>query len=490
MQVQKKFPKPWRVDWYVAVISLFLVLRILAWFSPSHAEKINFIYLWPLAIVSAVLVIVQHSSLHQWRFMLPGCLVAWLWIGCIVNGDAYLVYNRGFILGVFVSFICFFLLIPSLSSERREKGLQWIAVLYCGLMLVMASLGLYVALTGHVIQTPFSDESIRIFEYRLYFFRYHPNEASSAFVVALYLLLFLFASWRNGLARAVLVLAAAAIAWTIALTGSRTAILLAAGGLSIFVFWAIYTYLFQTRLWLRWLAGIAVGAVLLVALYFGLSFSVNIATTIAQSTTTAAPVVDASTAHTISPVAEPFPAAAQQTDGPVQSAEPSPTAVVPMDHTVQTVDSRVQLQDIGTFNARVEIWQTGLDYLKAHPMAYLFGVPDNIVSRIPHLVGRTEHHMHNAYLEMLLLGGIPGLALYGLYLLLLAYSGLRLAFDRSSSWGRRFLAVVPLLLAANGVTEIYPLFSGNVMDMMYFAISGAVIAFAMDLPPFRSRLHR
>ncbi len=62
-----------------------------------------------------------------------------------------------------------------------------------------------------------------------------------------------------------------------------------------------------------------------------------------------------------------------------------------------------------------------------------------------------------------------------------------MAFRRTSGLGTRFLAFVPLLIAVNGITEIYPLFSGNVMDMMYFAIAGTVLSLAGNsLPRIRS----
>ena len=32
----------------------------------------------------------------------------------------------------------------------------------------------------------------------------------------------------------------------------------------------------------------------------------------------------------------------------------------------------------------------------------------------------------------------------------------------------------------NGFTEIYPTLSGNVMDMMFFVVSGAVVGFAAE----------
>lgn len=467
--IQQMVHRSIRHDWYVAFISLVLMICTFFWFSPSHGEKISYIYLWPAAIASAVLLLAHNPGLRRLCFLLPPCMALWLWVGCVVNGDAYLTYNRGFILGVFLSFVCLFWLIPSLSSERRERGLQWITLLYCALMLILASFGLYAALTGNAFRTPLSDESIHLVGSRLFFFRYHPNEAGSAFVVALYLLLYLFASYKKRLLRIVFVLTGAAFLWVIGFTGSRTAIFLAAAGVTVLVFMAIEHFLFPNRVWLRWMVGLFVGAVVMVALYFGICLSTTL---VAKATPQATENASQQNVATIM--------------GEVKITQ---ATVVRDEHALQTEDARaLQFQDISTFNSRAEIWRSGLDYLKKHPLAYLFGVPDNIVARIPQQVGRAEMHMHNAYLEMLLLGGIPGLVMYLFFLAGLAYSGIRLVIHRELNWGLRYLGFVPFLIAANGVTEIYPLFSGNVMDMMYFVIAGAVITFAMDLLPARQRL--
>ena len=468
--MHKSIGNPWQRSgayWYLIVICLFLVLRLFFWFSPSHADKINMVYLWPLAIAAAVLMVAQRLLPLKWQYVLPPLMAGWLLFSCVVNGDAYLIYNRTFILGIFLSNISFFLVIPSLPAENRERGLRGLAALYCGLMLIIAILGCSVAFTGRSFTTVLSDESIHVSQNRLFFFRYHPNEAGSALVVALYLALYLFAVWRKALVRILLVLAGGILLLPIALTGSRTAILLACAGIGIFIFWAIYAYAFRSRIWLRWLVGLAAVAAVVVGMYIGLNASVDLIAGAAQQR---------SVQSTAEPAAAPEGATAAASDA--ETAQQT-------DQVLKAISSRVQLEDIGTFNMRVGIWKSGLNYLKAHPLTYLFGVPDHRVARIPQEVGRSEMHMHNAYLEMLLLGGIPGLILYALYLLLLVYSGHRLAFYRESSWGRRFLAVIPLLLAVNGVTEIYPMFSGNVMDMMYFAVSGAVIAFSMELPPRR-----
>ncbi len=384
----------------------------------------------------------------------------WLWGSCIINGDAYLIYNRGFILGILLSFVAFFLVIPSLPQPKREHGLQWLAALYCAVMLMVAALGLYVAISGTPFTTPLSDEPIQILNRRLFFFRYHPNEVGSAFVIALYLLLYLFAALRNAFIRIAIVLSALLLALTISCTASRTAIILSSVGVAVFIWMMLMRRCSSRRKWAHRCLGLCISAVVLISAYYGTSLAVKLIRNPEIGMASDTPQADTP----MSP----------------QASEPDTTGQENAAQEQPTMRERVQLSDLNTLNMRTEIWQSGLDFMKAHPRAFLFGVPDNVVARIPQRIGRVESHMHNAFLEMLLLGGIPGFALYLSYLALLIYSGFRLSWNRDSNWARRFLGMVPLLLTANGVTEIYPLFAGNMMDIMYFAISGAVIALASD----------
>ena len=144
-----------REKWYLVFICMVLVLRVFFWFSPSHADKINILYLWPAVIVAAVMVIYTRPALLPQGFKWLACLFLWLLLSCVINGDPYLVYNRTFILYMFVTLISFYLVIPTLRGGNFDQGFRVLAMLYCSLMLLLALLGLYTALTGnpHTHQT-------------------------------------------------------------------------------------------------------------------------------------------------------------------------------------------------------------------------------------------------------------------------------------------------------------------------------------------------
>ena len=446
-------------QWYLILIGFFLILRVFFWFSPDHAEKMNLVYLWPMIVAAVALVVASHRRMLPKAFYLLAALFVWLLFSCAVNGDPYLVYNHAFIQYLFTGMIGFFLVIPTLREGQAEVGFRRLATLYCLLMLLLAGLGLFSALTGTPIQTKLSDRVIYVASNRLYFFQYHPNEAASAMTIGAMLLLYLALHSRNWLLKGLQVLGALLLGVIIALTGSRTSMILFALGFGAFAFWLVWSRPMRRVRWARWPVSLAVFGIVALLGYQGIAQSIGVVASLTLKIEAAANPVEASEAAASAEIETGAPHAAQ-------------TEVVHM------YAARQQFQDLGTLNMRLEIWQTGIDYLKEHPKALLFGVPDNVISRIPASAGRPESHMHNAYLEMLLMGGIPGILLYLGYLAFVLRACWQLAFRKESTVAHRLLAVIPVLIAVNGLTEIYPLFSGNVMDMMSFAISGAVITLA------------
>ena len=458
--------------WYTLFIALLFILRVFFWFSPSHETKMNITYLWPGVIAAVALVIcTRRKWLPQGSALTLG-MAAWLLFSCVVSGDPYLEYNRTFLLGIVTCFAACFLAVPMAGPRDYEGTLRLLARVYVGLMVLVAALGIYSVVTATQIRTPFSDDFIGLRGDRLFVFQYQSNEVGSAFVIGFFLALYLAMSGKGALHTLGCILGALVLYGGIAATVSRTAMALAAAGCGVCAFWYGCRALGAKGFWLRWLAALALLLAVTAAAYFSLTQTVGWLSS-GMGRTAAIPKA---AAEATAPAGEPGSGQEAAMEAEAQDARPSP------ERSGSAAQARLGIDDLGTFNMRTEIWQAGLTYLKEHPRTLLLGVPDNVVSRIPRSIGRSVFHLHNAFLEMLLLGGIPGLALYLGFLFVLFRHALRLAFAKASPVHHRFLAVIPVLMTLNGVTEIYPLFSGNVMDMMHFVLSGAVIAFSAAIP--------
>ena len=83
---------------------------------------------------------------------------------------------------------------------------------------------------------------------------------------------------------------------------------------------------------------------------------------------------------------------------------------------------------------------------------------------------------HNGLLEMLLQAGIPGLVMYLFLMGRMLLAAARQFFNQKLPSWQRMLAAAPVIMLINILMEIYPCVSGNVMDMMYMVLAGAVIA--------------
>jgi len=256
MNIQGNEKRSWLQDqWFLLVIALLLVLRCFFWFSPTHAEKMSIIYLWPTVIASITLLLyTRRHSLPKGTALTLG-MVVWLYVGTVLNGDPYLELNRIFMLGILTSFVGCYLAISTLPTQRREGCLRLLSGLYAALMLTIALLGIYAVIAGIAIRTPFSDAAIRVEDARLYVFQYHPNEIGSAFVIALYIMIYFALSSYRLLPKLLAALGGLVLYVAISLTVSRTSMMLAAAGCGVCAFWLAYQGLQHHRAWARWAVG-------------------------------------------------------------------------------------------------------------------------------------------------------------------------------------------------------------------------------------------
>lgn len=83
-------------------------------------------------------------------------------------------------------------------------------------------------------------------------------------------------------------------------------------------------------------------------------------------------------------------------------------------------DPRNALRDALTLTGRTEVWAAGLATLRDEPRAALLGLPEReMMARVNARLTVPRHHMHNLLFQQLMTAGVPGLALYALFLLFL-----------------------------------------------------------------------
>ncbi len=448
---------------YVVFIIALLLTRLVFWVMPNYQSRVNLIYLWPAAITAFTFLAFTVYENRIKGVWVSFALTLWLLVVNIINGDYGFDYNLSFCLGVLISigvgFPLFFLAKP--ASHRR---LLWlIGGIYVAAMLLIAVSSLYTALNNTLIPSPFTTYLLGIQSGRLYVFNNHPNEVASAFNIAFQLCLFFTLMTKRRWIKALCFLGAAILYASVSTTISRTSMIIVSlsGGFYLFIQLSQLRW-FKHRLLsfiTRGIVGLAVAALLF------LCFAPVMAAINRYQPAQAKTIVT-------SAIAAESPDAQNDT---VQN-----TSVTTTESVVGELKTRSLLRDLPTFTGRTAIWSAAIDYIRLRPITLLIGQTDAQVARVPHkMLGWDVYHQHNVWMEILLLGGLPGLLLYAILISKVLIADFRLlAIPGTNEKWQRYLAGITLLMMLNGFTEIYPSWSGNIMDLMFFILLGAAVAVA------------
>lgn len=465
---------------YIVFVIGLLALRLFFWFAPSYEAKLDMAYLWPMAIAAFVLIIHKNAKDFSSGLWISIGLTLWFILVNVINGDHYFEYNGRFLLGILISIgLCY----PTVL-HRKDKELDhlfsFLAVFYVILLCGLALICLYAALTNQLISTPLSDRFLGIQINRLYVFAYHPNEVACAFSIALYLCIFLALKSRRVLLRTLYGLATILLYAAISITLTRTVMVTVSLGCGLCVFLLVYPRFSFRKTIHKVMVGLVIGLLTTVLAFCGFTPLMRCISAFSQSYVQSGTSEQSTTLQDSTQLqSSPEPASADSDFG--SQAEAGIISTTGADQQTGQLVGRDLAANLGTLTGRTDIWMSGLQYIRQRPITLLIGATDAEVSRIPSkILGLDVYHMHNLWLEILLLGGIPGFLLYLLLMLKVLKSAYRLLSSTDTPSHQKFLAIFSVLLMINGITEIYPGVSGNIMDMMFFVIAGAVVSYSQS----------
>ena len=451
---------------FYAILMTYLVgtllLQSLFWISPDHEQKIRMAYLWP-SVIAVFIGLIWKTAVSRQNFgkAAVGFLIpVWLWITCVLNGDPYLLYNHKFIMGIFLVFgICFPAFLCA-SPKQVNFGLKLVG--YCAVTIstIVACLGIYATYENIQVSSPFFDGIFGIVEGRLWVFLRHPNEVAVTFLATFLFAVYLAVDARHIACKIILGICCIFLFAGIALTVSWTS------KLALSVALGLMTALFLMR-FLRF-GGREVRTMVICVLSIGV-FALSI-------------LALNKTIHVVSSAAVQN-AQVKKIATTAQEAIAHNEDVKDETHHMNTANGDVampQERDIignfATFSGRTEIWASGLNKIKQQPRILLFGMTDGQAARVPLVLNREIYHMHNTWIEMLLLGGIPGVVLHLWFCVMVVIRCVCLFFAKNVKFSMRVLAIVPIALLIICLMEIYPSFSGTTVDMLFAMIAGAVLS--------------
>ncbi|MBR2923698.1 MAG: O-antigen ligase family protein [Clostridia bacterium] len=428
----------------LAMLCISLVMMAM----PERERLLVYAILWPLTVAALLLLTISVPKKATPVIWIGLAMSLWTLVCNVINGDTYLQLNLRYVYGIALAFGLGLCLFPVIS-ENWEKWLPAFLLVFALYTLAMAAISCYACLRDRLIQLPFAEGTIGITFYRLYAFNKHPNEIGCMLVMGLLCWMVLALRSNRWYKRILCLLLLLPICFAISLTVSRTTITLAAlalGGFSLVVLTKKHTLL-------RWGAGLVVLAVIFAGSLWVMMTGIP---QMLPKAVNPAPV-EQKTAQVTEQIQE----------QPVETQ---------LTYNNQHIWQRSYTDGIGTFSMRTEIWQAGLQYLKDRPITLLIGSTDGVIARIPgQLLGRPEYHMHNAWLEVLLQAGIPGLLMMAAVFLRMYFAAARLFFGKHTAGWMRVLAAAPVLMSACTLMETYPAVSANVYDMMMMLLCGAVI---------------
>ncbi len=446
-----------------AAILLLMMLLLLLMGTPNREINIVKAYFWPAAIAMTAIMALQLYRKPSAAGITGVALSLWFLVCNILNGDYYLLYNMRFMFGMWMTFGLCLPLMLVLDDKSREKWLVIYALLYGLYMLLLSLVCSYAAWTEQKILFPGMEGDIGITSNRLYALCKHPNELGCSMNIAMLCWLILAVKTRKPLLRVLCLLALLPLAFSIGLTASRTSIVTAALVFGAAATVVVTAKLVASRRWLRWMTGavslVVVTVVTMWLLNAGVPLLMKDRTLLVESRLLVQTAVAEEAENA------PKVLASSAKEGSKASKSDS------------QLEQRTFSQSFGTFSMRTEIWEAGVEYIKQNPRVLLFGSTDGQVSRIPRWqLGRSVSHMHNSWLEMLIQVGVLGFAAYVFIIGRMMLSSARQVFNVALPAWRRILAAAPVVMLVCTLMEIYPCVSGNVMDMMYMVLTGAVIA--------------
>lgn len=395
----------------------------------------------------------------------------WLAVSRILNGDWFLSADGMAVFDIALSFM-FMTVCIILTEEKRRKALDAFAILSILIFTAGAVIGIYTAVTGNVIPNPLYESDLSSMdENRLYIFDNNPNTSGCWMLISILFSVYLFFRHKNPVARIALILVIITDYTALSLTASRSSMLGCAICLAMLAALLAFKYLKIRKTGLKALT-LAVSLIIAAPLvYTGFSGVRHLAGTAAVN-------------YSESKKTEKVVAVESFAQPEYSTAYLS--SFVELSSEAEESDDIFKDDRGFSDSGRLPIYKAGITSLKDDPARLFRGCPvDDVMKTSWPYLSREFAHMHNSYLQVLHMAGIPGLLLAIAFTVLLAIHGLRLFFSESE---KADLAVKCLVLFLPGYF-IYNMLETSMFvyqdfrSISLFLIAGAIVAYSGDIYP-------
>ncbi len=462
---------------HLGAVLLILALYLFFLFSPIHDYKIGFVLINPLTIALTSVFLFRSQGKFTWDTVILCAFCLWYGCTCVLNGNYYLLDNNGatLCLGLVLASVVFYQTPAMLSQDKRKRFLSLFLHIFAITLGALAWIGVIATYTGQAFVSPFTGLTLGgNSASRLTLFHIHPNMAATFFLIGLCMLFYLAMQTKKKSLWIPYLLGLLGFYLAIALTGSRTIYILTSLCAGAFAFLLLHKRLSRSSKWIGWLSSIGIWLTVAALLFGGFSLITQLMNA----------HIAARKAAVISQISEELPEKKAKKEIKAQT------------RSIKPLSERPIMADIATLTGRTAIYQTVIPVLEARPQTLWIGTAREDFMKLPNEIllaqsGKDKiaqaNHMHNLFLQVLLITGLPGLLLVIVFVVILAVQSFRLFFlgKEEAPLPMKALVVLPCVLLLNCMLEPYVFVENNLVNLIFFFSSGAVMIYAKELlPPF------
>ncbi len=379
----------------VPLMILWILTVIFSWFYPERGAVLISNITTPVLLMCSGAWLYSHGKSLRTTEWLLLALTGWYILTRILNGNHYLETDYGFVCQLIATTCVAFPLAGSLEGKRRDNALKVLAGVVVALFSAIAWIAAIASITHHPFQMPLSNLVIGVNGVytdpaRLNVLDMHPNISGALFCLGMGLTLYLCVALRSKWWLLLLVPAALGLSAAVALTLSRTAMVVLSCQIGGIVYLILMKKLRFSRRWLKPAISLLVFIALSAASFMGLYQSILAMDALSGVVEGKLPAIAAVSAL----------ASSNPTVAPSATKSPSTDSIV----------DRSRLNDnVSTFAGRLsDIYPAVIPVLKERPITLLIGnSTDNVISAANRLTGRYLYHWHNSLVQTLMTAGLP-----------------------------------------------------------------------------------
>ncbi len=446
------------------LILLWLLATFFSWFYHKQGNwAINTVVL-PLLTATAVLWLVRRIRRMSPAETLLGVLAFWYVLTRLVNADPFTTDNLVSSMHVLAAVFVAFPLAARLGEGRRKQALVLTGALVVTVLGVIAWVAVVASFRREVFVVPFTDNmiiGIRPEEGRLNVLYMHANLSAVMFVASIGFCLYLLAAVRSKWLRVPVALAAAGLYIAVALTLSRTAMVIVALELGGFAFLLLFKAGRLKRKALRTFVAVAVCVAVTAASFFGLFYFIGRAAGLFGGDGSGSLLLPGA-----------YAAEAQTDTAPPVAAD---EAYIDLSHLGANID---------TLANRTDFYAAVIPAIRNRPATLWVGdSTENVLPALQAALGREAFHWHNSFLQTLMTAGLPALLCTLAFSVLLLAKCVDIVFLRGAPLADQILVLPALGILLHGMLEAFLFVNFGVPNILFFLLAGFLFAV-----PGKSRL--